>query len=83
MPGRQRRSSISNAQTVKKIGRKVLFFGENYRFFSEVDDKFHPVARVYLPRVSDVLPNMEIYLPIKGPPATLGARLTEARHIFC
>ena len=34
--------------------------------FFDIDDKFHPVARVYLPNVADVLPNWEHILLLRA-----------------
>ena len=31
-----------------------------------MEDKFHPVARVYLPRVSDVLPKWRLICPLRA-----------------
>ena len=74
--------SIKMHKLSKKFRKKVLFSDKIIGFFFEVEDKFHPVARVFLPRVSDVLPKMEKYLPFTGPEATLGARLTKTRPMF-
>ena len=40
----------------KRNCKKVLFSDKIIGFFFDISDKFQPVARVYLPRFSDVLP---------------------------
>ena len=50
----------------KKFFKKVLFSDKIIGFFFEVEDKFHPVARVYLPRVSDVLPKWKNICPLRA-----------------
>ena len=50
----------------KKFRKKVLFSDKIIGFFFEVEDKFHPVARVYLPRVSDVLPKWRFICPLRA-----------------
>ena len=50
----------------RKFRKKVLFSDKIIGFFFEVEDKFHPVARVYLPRVSDVLPKWKYICPLRA-----------------
>ena len=50
----------------RKYCKKVLFSDKIIGFFFEVSDKFHPVARVYLPRLSDVLPKWRNICPLRA-----------------
>ena len=50
----------------RKYRLKVLFSGKIIGFFFEISDKFHPVARVYLPRLSDVIPKWKNICPLRA-----------------
>ena len=45
--------------------KKVLFSKKIMGFFFDISDKFHPVARVYLPRLSDTLPRWKRICPLR------------------
>ena len=46
--------------------QKVLYSNKIIEFFFDINDKFHPVARVYLPRFSDVLPRWRYICPLRA-----------------
>ena len=50
----------------KRYCKKVLFSDKIIGFFFDISDKFHPVARVYLPRFSDVLPKWRHICPLRA-----------------
>ena len=43
--------------------KKIIFSKKVIGFFFDISDKFHPVARVYLPKVADVLPKWSLICP--------------------
>ena len=49
-----------------QIYKKIIFSKKVIGFFFDIDDKFHPVARVYLPKVADVLPKWEHICPLRA-----------------
>ena len=46
--------------------KKTIFSKKVIGFFFDIDDKFHPAARVYLPKVADVLPKWENICPLRA-----------------
>ena len=46
--------------------KKVLFSRKIIGFFFDISDKFHPVARVYLPKLSDTLPQWKHICPLRA-----------------
>ena len=46
--------------------KKVLFSDQIIGFFFDVHDKFHPVARVYLPKLEDTLPKWSHMCPLRA-----------------
>ena len=46
--------------------KKVLFSPKIIGFFFDIKDKFHPVARVYLPRLSDTLAKWKNICPLRA-----------------
>ena len=46
--------------------KKVLFSDKIIGFFFEVSGKFHPVARVYLPKLADTLPRWKHMCPLRA-----------------
>ena len=46
--------------------KKVLFSKKIIGFYFEISDKFHPVARVYLPKLSDTLPKWRHICPLRA-----------------
>ena len=49
-----------------KNRKKVLFSRKIIGFFFDIKDKFHPVARVYLPKLSDALPKWSDICPLRA-----------------
>ena len=49
-----------------KNRKKVLFSHKIIGFFFDIKDKFHPVARVYLPKLSDALPKWRHICPLRA-----------------
>ena len=48
-------------------GRKRLLFSDKIiGFYFNISDKFHPVARVYLPKLSDTLPKWRHMCPLRA-----------------
>ena len=50
----------------KRNCKKILFSDKIIGFFFDISDKFHPVARVYLPRFADVLPKWSDICPLRA-----------------
>ena len=50
----------------KRNRKKVLFSNKVIGFYFDISDKFHPVARVYLPRLSDTLPRWKHICPLRA-----------------
>ena len=46
--------------------KKVLFSHKIIGLFFNISDKFHPVARVYLPKLSDALPKWRHICPLRA-----------------
>ena len=46
--------------------KKVLFSDKIIGFFFDVCDKYHPVARVYLPKLADTLPKWKHMCPLRA-----------------
>lgn len=55
---------ISNLSA--KNRKKVIFSHKIIGFFFDIKDKFHPVARVYLPKLSDALPKWRHICPLRA-----------------
>ena len=49
-----------------KNRKKIIFSRKVIGFFFDINDKFHPVARVYLPKVADVLPKWRHICPLRA-----------------
>ena len=49
-----------------KNHKKIIFSRKVIGFFFDINEKFHPVAWVYLPKVADVLPKWKHICPLRA-----------------